>query len=230
MKKISFLFLVLVTSFAFSQKNQFDAQNKRHGLWSKNYLHTDQIRYQGEFNHGKEIGTFKFYKLKGGKSVLSATKEFSLDSDIINVTFFTSSGKIISKGKMKAKAFIGKWVYYHNKSETIMTLENYNDKGELHGEKITYYKNAQIAEKKNYVNGKKEGLSLWYSQEGVVLKELNYKNDMFNGLSKYYDANGKLIAEGYYRNDKKHGIWMYTENGKTKKKDHTVKSKNPKRQ
>ncbi len=230
MKKITFLFLVFVTSFVFSQKNQFDKDGLRHGLWSKNYLHTDQIRYEGEFNHGKEIGTFKFYRLNGGKSVLSATKVFSLDSDIIDVTFLTSLGKIISQGKMKAKLYIGKWIYYHNKSKAIMTVENYNNEGELHGEKITYYINGQIAEKKNYVNGKKEGLSIWYSERGIVLKELNYKNDMFNGLSKYYDADGKLVAEGYYRNDKKHGVWMYTENGKTKKKDHTVRSKNPKKQ
>ena len=41
--------------------NKLDEAGKRHGVWKKFYPNSKQLRYEGEFNHGKEVGTFKFY-------------------------------------------------------------------------------------------------------------------------------------------------------------------------
>ena len=40
--------------------NGFDADGARHGLWKKYYPGTDQLRYEGRFQHGKEIGECKY--------------------------------------------------------------------------------------------------------------------------------------------------------------------------
>lgn len=235
MIKQNFTILVILTLFLTNVSaqsiNQLDAKGERHGFWKKNFEKTNQPRYEGTFEHGEEVGLFKFYKLVDGKSALSATKDFLPNSDKVQVKFYSSKGKLISEGMMKDKLYIGKWIYYHNKANGIMTTENYNDNGILEGEKIVFYENGQIAEKAVYVNGEIDGLSTWYSPEGKLLKEFNYKNGMLHGVSKYYDKDGQLLAEGSYKNDKKHGIWKYYENGVFKEeKDFTIRSKNPKKQ
>ncbi len=225
MNRLVFSILFFATTLSVAQDfNQLDDQGKRHGFWKKNYENTDQPRYEGEFKHGKEIGVFKFYKLVDKKSVLSATKEFNENDQIAVVKFFSSTGKLISEGKMDDKLFIGKWTYYHNKTNAVMSTENYNDKGQLHGEKVVYYENGQVAEKSNFINGKQEGLSTWYSEKAVVLKEFLYENDELHGMSKYYDSNGQLIAEGVYKRGQKHGVWKYYTDGKlTEEKNFSLK-------
>ncbi|RKE98038.1 toxin-antitoxin system YwqK family antitoxin [Ichthyenterobacterium magnum] len=232
MNKVYIIILTLVSIFSFGQEiNQFDADGKRHGNWRKNFDKTKQIRYEGQFNHGKEVGTFKFYTLKNKKSVLSAKKVFNDSNNIASVQFLSSSGKLISEGQMNGKLYIGSWTFYHNKTKAIMSTEQYNDKGELDGKRIVYYKDGRVAEKANYINGKQEGLSIWYSDKGLVLKEFTYKNDELHGLSKYYNVNGTIEAEGNYQKGRKHGIWKYYKNGKLyEEKDHTRRSKNPKKQ
>lgn len=210
--------------------NQFDDQGRRHGLWKRNFEHTDEPRYEGSFNHGKEVGVFKFYILDGNTSVLSATREFDPHNDHIKVKFFSSKGKLISEGQMMNKAFVGKWLYYHHKNKHIMTVEHYNDRGTLEGEKIVYYPNGQITEKSYYKNGKIEGTSKVFSETGVLIKEISYKDGKLNGISKYYNSAGQLLAEGAYKDDQKHGIWKSYDNGVlTEEKDFTEYSKNPER-
>ncbi|MCK8479605.1 toxin-antitoxin system YwqK family antitoxin [Psychroserpens algicola] len=234
MKSYFFIFiltLLSLNSVAQNAVNQFDENGKRHGIWRKYFDKTKQLRYEGQFDHGKEIDTFRFYTLNRGKSVLSATKVFNLNDDTASVKFLSSKGKLISEGQMKGKLYIGKWVYYHNKSEAVMSTEYYNESGELDGEKFVYYPNGKTAEKSNYSNGKLHGESIWYAENGNILKEFQYKDDELNGVSKYFDADGNLKAEGTYRDGLKHGIWNYYEGGKlVKTKDHTKRSKNPKKQ
>lgn len=222
---------LFLTNVSAQTINQLDDKGERDGSWKKNFENTDQPKYEGTFDHGKEVGIFKFYKLVEGKSKLSATRNFISNSDKIEVKFFSSTGKLISEGMMNGKLFIGQWTYYQNKNKGILSTENYNNKGILEGEKLVYYKNGQIAEKSMYVNGEIDGISTWYSENGKVLKEFTYNNGILDGMAKYYDMDGKMLAEGKYRDDKKHGIWTYYENGvKTEEKDFTTYSKNPRKQ
>ncbi len=227
MKHIFIFLLSLLTSLTFAQNiNQFDANGKRHGIWKKTFDDTKVLRYEGEFLHGKEIGLFKFYKNIKKKAVLTATKQFNKTDNIAYVTFLSSRGKLISEGKMDKKKYIGEWKYYQKRNDNLLTLENYNAKGILEGERFVYYENGQIAEKQFYKNGKLEGKSIWYSEKNIVLKEFIYLNGELHGASKYYNPKGELITEGQYKKGKKHGIWKYYENGKLiKEKDFTYKPK-----
>ncbi|RZV62778.1 MAG: toxin-antitoxin system YwqK family antitoxin [Flavobacteriaceae bacterium] len=203
--------------FAQQSYNQFDNDGNRHGIWKKNFEDTKQLRYQGEFDHGKEVGLFKFYKLIKKKSVLTATKLFNSDSDISEVTFLASNGNIISKGKMNGKKYVGEWLYFHNDSDKVMTQENYNDDGLLHGDKSVYFNNGQLAEHMSFVNGKAEGNAKNYTEKGIVIKDFNYKNGEMHGSYKDYTPKGELIVEGQFKNGKKHSIWRYYENGELQK-------------
>ncbi|MDO5988654.1 toxin-antitoxin system YwqK family antitoxin [Flavivirga amylovorans] len=216
-KVIAILLVLFVYSFGFSQDiNQFDENGKRHGVWKKTFKNTNVLRYEGEFLHGKEIGVFKFYKNIRKKAVLTATRTFNENDNKTYVKFFASRGKVISEGKMDGKLYMGEWKYYQKNSDKLLILENYNDKGNLEGERHVYYPNGQVAEKQNYVDGKLEGISTWYASNDVVLKTYVYVNGELHGESKFYNSMGDLITEGRYKHGKKHGIWKYYENGKLK--------------
>ncbi len=206
------VFVILAISCYGQEFNAFDAEGKRHGRWQKKYENSDQIRYEGTFEHGKEVGEFKFYKPTSGSSP-TAVKTFSKTNDSVKVRYFTKKGKVISEGAMINKDRVGKWTYYHNGSDKIMMTEQYTS-GKLNGEQLTYFENGQLTEKISYVEGKRTGKRTMYSESGVVLKEFIYENDKLHGLTKYYDTDGTLIIEGNYKKDRKDGIWKYYKNGK----------------
>ncbi len=216
--------LTLILTFGYAQKsvNRYDKDGKRHGLWTKNYYQTDQKRYEGVFEHGKEIDTFKYYTLSNGKSVLSATKVFNTKNSIAEVTFYTSKKAIISKGKMDGKLYVGQWIYYHKNTSKEMIIENYNDNGELHGERKVFYETGIVAEIANYKQGKLHGASKWFFKSNKPLRQSYYKNDLLDGKTINYDSKGNVTSEGNYEKDKKAGIWKYYKDGKiTKEIDHT---------
>jgi antitoxin component YwqK of YwqJK toxin-antitoxin module len=206
------VFLISFSVSAQDDINKMDAQGKRHGLWKKMYPGTKQLRYEGTFEHGKEVGTFKFY-CEECKDKPMAVKEFNANDDISYVKYYTIKGKLVSEGKMKDKDRIGEWIYYHEKSNEIMTKEQYVN-GKLDGIKTTYYPNGKITEEITYKNGVMEGENNYYSVDGKLLKKLNYKNEKLQGPATYYDANGNVTIEGFYKNDKKDGLWKYYKNGK----------------
>lgn len=218
--------LLLNTTFVFSQNdvNQFDSQGKRHGVWKKNFENSEQTRYSGAFNHGKEIGVFKFY-CNDCEDQPTIIKTFNDTDEVAEVKYFTKKGKLVSEGKMVGKLRVGEWIYYHERSKSIMTKENYTN-GLLDGAKLTYYKNNTLAEELTYKNGLKEGTNIYYTHTGVVLKKLTYVNDELHGLGIYYDAEGKVILEGNYKNGKKNGIWKAYEDGKLVKEEKFPKHEN----
>lgn len=220
---ITLLFSVLITA---QDINQFDDYGKRHGIWKKYFDDTTVLRYEGEFNHGKEIGLFKYYKNIDKQASLTATKQFNLEDNKAYVTFFASTGKVISEGLMNGKIYIGVWKYYQRRNDKLLTLENYDEQGNLDGDRFVYYENGQVAEKQFYKHGQLEGPSYWYSEKNIVLKEFHYVNGVLHGAAKFYSPKGELIIEGQYKNGKKHGIWKYYEKGViTEEKDFTYKQK-----
>jgi len=71
-----------------------DENGERNGVWRKSYPGTDQLRYEGEFKHGKEVGTFKFYCEDCGSQPM-VTKVFKGKDDIAEVKYFTKKGKLV---------------------------------------------------------------------------------------------------------------------------------------
>lgn len=199
------------TAFSQTNINQTDANGKRHGVWEKVYPNSKQIRYRGQFEHGKEVGVFKFY-CEECNDVPSVTKAFNATNNIAKVTYYTAKGKVVSEGEMDGKDRIGEWIYYHKKGDAIMTREHYKA-GKLHGTKVVYFPNGNVAEEINFRVGMMHGENKYYAPNGTLLKALNYANDKMEGLAVYYDEFGKKSIEGNYKDDKKHGVWKYYKNG-----------------
>src|SRR5690606_5676026 len=144
--------LLMVFSVSAQTINQLDENGKQHGFWRKNFEGTNVLRFEGEFNHGKEVGLFKFYQNINNKAVLAATREFLGIGSKANVKFFASTGKLISEGQMDGKTYIGEWKYYQKDSDKLLILEHFDDKGNLTGERSIYYATGQISQMDNYKN------------------------------------------------------------------------------
>ena len=214
---LNLILSLFISVICFSQKNQFDDQGERHGYWEVNFEGTSNPKFQGNFEHGREKGIFKFYK-KGYYEHPSAIMKFEEGKDSVQVTYFTQKGKAISEGKMVDRKREGKWVYYHQQSDSIMMSEVYkNDK--LNGLQKTYFPNGSLAEKTEYLKGEKHGESFIYTEKGQITKHLNYKNGELHGPAVYYKPSGEKIMEGNYEEGKKAGNWKYYENAKLEREE-----------
>mgnify|MGYP000874349507 FL=1 len=225
MKSIIFLFFFnTLFSLAQTDFNKLDNNGKKHGVWKGLYPESKRVRYEGTFEHGKEVGVFNYYDDTKAQSII-ATREFTAKDNTVYTIFYDQRKNKVSEGKQVNKLFEGQWKYYHQNSKEVMTIENYKN-GKLEGLRTVFYPSTKIAEETNYSNGKKNGLYKKYSEkDAVVLEESNYKNGEYDGLAIYRDPLGNIVAQGKYVNGKKKGIWQFYENGKLVSEENMSKVK-----
>ena len=225
LKKSISLLLLMFNMFVFAQTdfNKTDDKGNKNGLWKGYYPESKRLRYDGTFNHGKEVGKFNFYDDTKAQTVI-ATREFNSKDNSAYTIFYNQSKSVVSEGKVVNKLYEGQWKYYHENSKVIMTLENYK-KGKLEGIRSVYYPNAKIAEETNYINGIKNGFYKKYTVDGIILEESNYVKGQFDGKAIYREPNGNVASQGIYVNGKKKGMWQFYENGKLVKEENMSKVK-----
>ncbi len=209
--------------FAQTDFNKLDDKGNKNGVWKGYYPESKRLRYDGTFNHGKEIGKFNFYDDTKAQTVI-ATREFNSNDNSAYTIFYNQSKNVVSEGNVVNKLYEGQWKYYHENSKVIMTLENYK-KGKLEGIRSVFYPNAKIAEETNYINGIKNGFYKKYTVDGIILEESNYVKGQFDGKAIYREPNGNVASQGIYVNGKKKGMWQFYENGKLVKEENMSKVK-----
>ena len=213
MNKI-FLILLLNTIVGFSQTdfNKLDEKSLKHGVWKGFFEESKRLRYQGTFDHGKEIGTFNYYDDTKEASVIGV-RVFEPKDNSVYTTFFDQKKNIVSEGKSINKLKEGNWKYYHEASKEIMTLEIYK-LGKLEGIRAVYYKTGKIAEETNYKNGIKTGIYKKLTETGIELELANFKNNEYDGLATFKDPENNIVSQGNFKNGKKVGIWKFYKSGK----------------
>lgn len=219
MKKYQISFFAFLIFALFSQNilsqtdfNKLDAKGEKHGVWKGFYEESKRPRYEGTFEHGKEIGIFNFYDDTKAKSII-ATREFNTKDNSAYTIFYDQNKNKVSEGKVVNKVFEGQWKYYHLASKNIMTTEHYS-KGKLEGLRTVFYPSGKIAEEISYKNNLKNGLYKKYTEKGILLEETTFKNNQYSGLAIFRDSNGNTVSKGQFVNGKKAGIWQFFEKGK----------------
>lgn len=213
--KYFFVFFLLTSSLFSQEYNILDSEGKKHGLWKGVHEESQRPRYEGTFNHGKEVGVFKYFDDTKAGTVI-ATREFNAKDNSCYVIFYNQQSMKVSEGKVVDKKFEGEWKYYHFNSPEIMTLEFYKN-GKLEGVRKVYYRNGVIAEETTYVNGEKNGSYKSYAENGVVLEESIYKNGQYEGKAIFRNGTNNVVSEGIFKNGKKVGIWKVADkNGELK--------------
>lgn len=191
--------------------NALDSKGLRHGLWYGFFDDSKLLRYEGKFNHGKEIGMFTYYA-NSDKRIVMATRNFDGKNNAYTI-FYDENKNKVSEGNMVNKLREGVWKYYHKNSKVIMTIENYK-KDKLEGPRKVFYINNILGEEVAYKNNLKEGLSKKYSKEGKLVEESMFVNDLLQGPYTVYDEKGNIVIKGQFKSDKKNGIWKYYNEGK----------------
>lgn len=204
--------------------NKLDEKGKKHGVWKGLYEESKRPRYEGTFDHGKEIGIFNFYDDTKIKSII-ATREFYSKDNSAYTIFYDQNKNKVSEGKVVNKVFEGTWKYYHQGSKTIMTIENYRN-GKLEGLRSVFFPNGSVAEQMNYKNNLKEGFYKKYTEKGIVLEESIFKNNEYDGLAIFKDSDGNVASKGKFVKGKKAGIWQFFEKGKLVKETNMSDLKN----
>jgi antitoxin component YwqK of YwqJK toxin-antitoxin module len=207
-------FLLFNCSLLFAQDtiNQLDSKGLKNGYWQGFYDDTKNLRFEGKFKNGKEIGLFKFYDNTKKKKIVSTRK---FEENAIAYTIIYNGNFKVSEGKTINKKREGKYLTYHYIQTQVMTEEFYkNDL--LHGLRKVFYKSGELAEECMYENGKKHGFYKKYAENGKILEESFYQKGEYHGKAIYRDALGNLISEGNYEKGKSVGLWKIYENGKLK--------------
>ena len=208
--------------------NQLNAAGKKEGLWKGNFEESKRPRYEGIFQNGVEVDTFKYFDDTKAQTVI-ATRVFSENGTIAQTTFFDQKNNKVSEGKTVNRLKEGIWNYYHKDSKQLMAVENYKS-GKLEGIRKVYFPSGEIAEEGNYKEGKREGIYKVYFENGVVSEESYFKNNEYEGEAIFRDTNGKISSKGLYVKNGRKGIWEFFENGKlTKKQKYPIRVKFEKR-
>ncbi len=210
-------FLFSMFSFAQDLVNQNDSNGMKDGLWKGTYADSQRKRYEGTFEHGKEVGIFKYFDDTKAGTII-ATREFNPKDNSAYTIFYNQKGNKVSEGKVVDKNYEGEWKYYHLDSKVVMTREFYKN-GKLDGVREVYYPNGKTAEIATYTNGIKNGQYKSIAENGAVLEEVNYVDGEVDGIAIYREADGKTASKGPYVNGLKKGVWEFYENGKLKRKE-----------
>ena len=157
--KIVFL-IYSISLFSQADCNKLDANGKKIGLWKGVFEDTKRPRYEGTFDHDKEVGLFKFFDNTKASNLI-ATREFNSTDNSAYTIFYDFNKNKISEGKVINKLYEGLWIYYHKGSNVIMTSENYKN-GKLNGTKTVNFKSGKPAEISNYKNGILDGVYIKY--------------------------------------------------------------------
>jgi len=225
--KFFFIFLFLVNSSIFSQVefNKSDEKGNKNGFWKGYYEDTKNPKYEGTFEHGKELGIFTFYDNTKTKIVI-ATREFNPKDNSAYSIFYDQKKNKVSEGKVINRFYEGQWKYYHKASTVIMTLENYKS-GKLEGFRSVFYPSGKIAEVIHYKNNLKDGTYKRYTESGIIIEESNYKNNEYDGLAIFKDPDdGTIVSNGTFLKGKKMGVWQFFAKGKLVKETNMNDPKN----
>ena len=208
-------FFLLLTTIAFAQDfNKLDSDGKKQGLWKGFYEQSKRLRYEGTFDHGKEVGLFKFFDDTKIGTVI-ATREFNPKDNSCYTIFYNQKNNKVSEGKVVNKQFEGEWKYYHENSPTIMTTEFYEN-GKLNGVRKVFYLSGIIAEETTYNDGLKNGNYKKFTETNIILEESTYKKGEYDGTAIFRNSNNQIAGQGLFKNGKKVGTWKILEKGKLK--------------
>jgi antitoxin component YwqK of YwqJK toxin-antitoxin module len=197
--------------------NKVDEQGNKHGPWKGVHAESKRPRYEGTFEHGKEVGVFKYFDDTKAGTVI-ATREFNPKDNSAYTIFYNQKNKKVSEGKVVNKLHEGVWKYYHLNSDIVMTLENYKN-GKLDGVRKVFYPAGELAEETTYINGIMEGPHKKYAVNGKLLESVTYKKGEIDGIATFYDGNGNIVSKGPFANGVKNGLWEFFEGGKLVRKE-----------
>ncbi len=159
----------------------------------KEYYSSGELYVDGEFDHGKAVGTW-IYHHPNGKVAKEVTYKAGRPDGEVKV--FNEEGKLVSRREYVAGARSGVWDSYSDDGEQKLREEAYKE-GKPDGAFRTWFKNGQLRQEMNFVDGKLEGVATEWTQVGDKRAEVNFKNGLKEGVSRLWQNDGKIIEQNF---------------------------------
>jgi antitoxin component YwqK of YwqJK toxin-antitoxin module len=135
---------------------------------------TGRIQIEGYVDGDKKTGQWIEYGLDGDIGLINHYVGGMLEGTAIRMTF---RNQVDLKLNYKQNQLDGAWIAY---------------------------KYGKVIERRNYTQGKLDGLASTYDDRTFKLKqEVQYKNGLQHGYFKYYDENGNVTLEYQYKDGEK---------------------------
>ena len=114
--------------------------------------------------------------------------------------------------KQRQIELFNSYVIFYNK--TLTDYAEYNDNGQLHGEKWKWTNIGVPYMIYNYENGILHGEQTTWYDNGALESRMFFKNNLLHGKSEFFYDNGHKLKEAFFKNDKLHGeLITYFDNG-----------------
>ena len=204
------------------------SKGKIQGTYKKYYINgaiEEEIFYEG----GKIKKSIEYYE-NGKKSLESIYDD---NEKLQNYIYYDDKGELYYQENFKGGELRTVQQYSRNNPKPVETnitkkaftikdldgktfLAGEYFKGERTGEWKYYANSGALTRKRQYKDGKLEGLSHRYVNNGSLESIINYKQDSISGLYEVYN-NDKIIQEYFYSKDEKNGPYkIYYPDGKLK--------------
>jgi antitoxin component YwqK of YwqJK toxin-antitoxin module len=202
MKKYLFLFLVLISTYCFSQKYHVD-KTVTHGD-SITYLRSTMAPLNGTvYNEFGDICTYLNGKKNGLYREWFKTGQLKHKGNYINgkdegeFFWWYENGQLSWKGKRLRGKNIGLWRGWHENGN-IMS-EDHFENNLYNGVSKRYFENGSLKSEKPYTNEKIHGISKKYYENGKIESISNWINGKPKGIQRYWFPNGNLKQEGFIK-------------------------------
>lgn len=171
------------------------------------YYDNGQLYYKANYKKGKAFGNIDYFDDDGKRY-----STFTFDNDLLKMAkYFDKSGKEISSSERKSKTFN---LTRYSPDGFKHSDAIYNDKGDLNGLQVYYYKSGKKSNESNYKDGQREGLTIDYFPGGNKQAEVTYSSGDKHGYQKSWFIYGQLQEEGWYQEGSLQGTWLtYDEQG-----------------
>lgn len=184
--------------------NQYDNNGEMHGNWA-GYYDSGNVRYQGQFEHGKPYGTFTYY-YDESQNVKMTMVYSHYDTTYATAYYDLNDGTVMAEGWYVNQMKDSLWIMYD--AHGVLSSKGYYEKDTLNGTETIYYLDGSVSEITCYKMGMEDGQWLKYYENGTKQAEAVYVNGCMDGLVTYYHSNGEIELEGWYVSCTPHGYWI----------------------
>jgi antitoxin component YwqK of YwqJK toxin-antitoxin module len=222
MRKLIFAFLLFLNSSLLlaqeltdSHINKVDGKGRRQGSW-KVYDGDGNLKFTGNYVHGKPVGQFTYYYPTGKIKAVVHQEDSGRVARVIN---YHPDGVIMARGKYIGQKKDSTWLYYSSEDGTLSAEEHYQNTLK-EGVWKTYFPEGGVAEEVTYRADRKDGRWIQYFTDGTVKMKTQYVNDQLEGLYVIYHLKGSVEISGSFVQSNKHGTWVYLDaNGVLEKRE-----------
>lgn len=159
----------------------------------KEYYSSGELYVQGEFDHGKAVGSWTYHHPNGKVAKEVAYKAGRPEGE---VKVYNEQGNLVSRRSYVAGLRDGVWETYSDDSEQKLREESYKN-GKADGAFRTWFKNGQLRQEMTFADGKLEGVATEWTQVGDKRAEVSFKNGLKDGMSRLWQSDGKVVEQNF---------------------------------